>query len=1204
MTTARTNTPTTVPGIPKPPADVSPALRAYLESLSEAVEIRLGRRGDPRDRAITLRELIDSGLASELSNRPFIPGRSGGFGPPDGPSDTTIPTAPTNFTATGGYSLITLFWDFPNYGPHSFTEIWRHTSNVIGDAQLVGVSSGISFVDPVGESKTYYYWIRHVSLADIQGPFNSASGTLAQTAANVTALLQVLTGAITQSQLATALSNRINLIDADVAVVNSVAYRVAQESSARIAAISAEASARSAAISAEALARENAIDAAVGSLQAQINDLSAIAEYNNGTTYAAGELVTYNNFLYRAKLTTTGNLPTNTTYWELLGEYSSLGDIVNQNSAAIVQINTIDATSTSAASQAIQAVTATVNNPTTGLAATASSLSSLTSAVNNSTTGLSATVTRVGALESTVNNPTTGVNATATALDAVETLVFNGTTGVTATANRVTSLETSVNSPTTGLAATRATLLNDYYTKTGTDSAIASSSSQLTAAINLKNRTFRQAAEPGSSGLVVGDLWFDSDDSNKAYRWNGTAWELTDDTRIAGTIANLANNYYTITGTDAAISGASLTLQTQIDQKNRTYRQTPAPAATGLITGDLWFDTADNNKSYRWSGTAWVATDDARIASTAANLTNNYYTKTATDSAIASATTGLVSQTTLNTTLSSYVTNAALTSGYYTATQTDSAISSATQNLVSTTSLNSTLSSYVTNSSLTTNYYTKTQTDSAISTATTGLVSQTSLTSQLGSYVTNASLTANYYTKTATDSAISAATSSLVSTTTFNNTLTSYVTNATLTNNYYTKTATDSAIATGDNAVTASFNNTLTGYATTAAVQQNYFAKADGQALQGQYTVKVDLNGYVTGFGLASTVVNGTPSSEFIIRADRFSIASPGYTTIVPFIVTGATTINGVSVPAGVYINDAYIRNGTITNAKIANAAIDNAKIASLNADKITAGSLDAAHISIDGTVLDTYYDGSIGKRRLYIPNARISNALIQDAAITNAKIGSAAVDTLKIAGNAITLPLTYSANDVYVNTAIQKTSGGNYYTYNNVGAGNGDYNYQIIYYEPTYGFPVFDYVFVGAGNGDYVQVMNYVTPTFNNAVLVVETPVITVGDAVDGGAIITFYATFDARTTTDAGQTVYFLVNKFDGNGYVVASTTVIGTDTSSGNTNAGFPLAMPYVVTNAQQIRVKILTGTRRVWAAEGTASNPSWLRDILVVVLGVKR
>lgn len=61
-----------------------------------------------------------------------------------------------------------------------------------------------------------------------------------------------------------------------------------------------------------------------------------------------------------------------------------------------------------------------------------------------------------------------------------------------------------------------------------------------------------------------------------------------------------------------------------------------------------------------------------------------------------------------------------------------------------------------------------------------------------------------------------------------------------------------------------------------AAIQTEQQARvnADG-LLYAQYTVKVDTNGYVTGFGLANTVNNGTPTSSFIVRTDTFSIVSP-----------------------------------------------------------------------------------------------------------------------------------------------------------------------------------------------------------------------------------------------------------------------------------------------------------------------------------------
>jgi hypothetical protein len=70
------------------------------------------------------------------------------------------------------------------------------------------------------------------------------------------------------------------------------------------------------------------------------------------------------------------------------------------------------------------------------------------------------------------------------------------------------------------------------------------------------------------------------------------------------------------------------------------------------------------------------------------------------------------------------------------------------------------------------------------------------------------------------------------------------------------------------------------------------------------------------------------------------------FNTIAPFTVqTTATTVNGVTVNPGVYMDAAYIKDGTITNAKIGNLAVDDAKIGNISATKITAGFLDAARI-------------------------------------------------------------------------------------------------------------------------------------------------------------------------------------------------------------------------------------------------------------------
>lgn len=85
----------------------------------------------------------------------------------------------------------------------------------------------------------------------------------------------------------------------------------------------------------------------------------------------------------------------------------------------------------------------------------------------------------------------------------------------------------------------------------------------------------------------------------------------------------------------------------------------------------------------------------------------------------------------------------------------------------------------------------------------------------------------------------------------------------------------------------------------------------------------------------------------------------------VLFEVEEPLIINGVTVPAGVYIRDAFIANGTITNAKIANAAIDNAKIANLSAEKINAGFLSADRIEAESITGEKILANSITADRI-----------------------------------------------------------------------------------------------------------------------------------------------------------------------------------------------------------------------------------------------
>ena len=264
---------TKLPGLPLPPANIDPQLASFLTALAETVEIRTGQRGDKLDRAVTLRELIEGGLATESQSVNFdsanISSGSIGF---TGTNGTTLPgggvsspVAPLNFTATGLFSAISLSWTYATYFGHSHTEIWRSNTDVFADAFVLGITPQSVYIDPVGGDQTKYYWIRHVNLSGEKGPFFSQTPVSATTATDVDHILTIVSSAITASQLATDLASRIDLIDGvDLdgnPIAGSVAAQVATEAADRVSGIAAEAADRVSGIAAEAADRVSDIAA-------------------------------------------------------------------------------------------------------------------------------------------------------------------------------------------------------------------------------------------------------------------------------------------------------------------------------------------------------------------------------------------------------------------------------------------------------------------------------------------------------------------------------------------------------------------------------------------------------------------------------------------------------------------------------------------------------------------------------------------------------------------------------------------------------------------------------------------------------------------------------------------------------------------------------------------------------------------------------
>jgi hypothetical protein len=226
--------PTKLPGFPKPPADISINLRQYLTNLSEALEVRLGRKGDPRDAAVTFRDLGDVVPVAGY----YLGGRGGGNGSNPGgggdpPAEPGVndPEAPVNFRVVGALYNITAFWDAALYGGHGFTEIWRadakfledgtedpNNEPTLNDALEIGTALGTSFVDATGPGRVYYYWIRHVNRLGEKGPwaFPYPKGLQAETAPDVDLITELFDELLLESQVIKSLQDEIVLlVDAD-----------------------------------------------------------------------------------------------------------------------------------------------------------------------------------------------------------------------------------------------------------------------------------------------------------------------------------------------------------------------------------------------------------------------------------------------------------------------------------------------------------------------------------------------------------------------------------------------------------------------------------------------------------------------------------------------------------------------------------------------------------------------------------------------------------------------------------------------------------------------------------------------------------------------------------------------------------------------------------------------------------------------------
>ena len=454
---------TKVPALKNIPAKTDPELRATLNSMKEAQEVRLGRRGDPRDRAITLRELIDSGLAIELRNNPFDPNAGVGaldFIPNVPGGNLAVPPAPTGLEASGAFTEIIVSWNDAQYGNHAYTEVWRSRNDDIGGATLVTTTNSFIVTDPVGYNQEYYYWVRFVSTSNVSGPFNKTNGVKATTLEDIAAVMEQLSEELSNLPGYTALTTLITNGDVATAATANLAARVIRSTSAPT--TRADGS---------ALVQSDVWIDTDDNNQMYIRNAS-----NNGWEEARdGTLVTLVNSINTQQGTNTTNIA------------SATSDII-----------TLTTANSSRASE-ITALESTINNSSTGLAAAHSAISTEATTRATADTALATDITN---LTSTVGSNTSAISTEQTTRANADTALATDITNLTSTvgtntsaiateattrANADTALSTLITNLTSTVSGNTSAISTEATTRANADSANATSISNLSSTVGTTN---------------------------------------------------------------------------------------------------------------------------------------------------------------------------------------------------------------------------------------------------------------------------------------------------------------------------------------------------------------------------------------------------------------------------------------------------------------------------------------------------------------------------------------------------------------------------------------------------------------------------------------------------------------------------------------------------------------------------------------------
>ena len=449
-------------------------------------------------------------------------------------------------------------------------------------------------------------------LENVLGIQEQADGEKTQTLIDLATTVGTNTAAITseattRSTADTALASLVTTLTATVTTGDSTnAASITSEATARADADSALASSVdtvAASVVTEAQARESADGALTSSISTVASSVTteatARADADSAEATArelvAASVVTESTTRANADTALSSDITTvassvTTEATARADADTALASSVDTVAASVVTESTNRANADTALSTDITTVASSVTTEQTARAnadtALASDITTLTSTVTTNNNTLAA------AISSEASTRASADSAAASSISAVSASLATEATARadadTAEANARSAADNTIAASVTTEATARVSADNALAANVATAIQNAGAAQ---AAADGKIDSFYQDSAPSTAS--EGDLWFDTDDGNKIYTRRSNSWVVTQDSAIA-----------------QAISDAS-DAQDTADGKIATFYQDNAPTAEGA--GDMWVDTNDSNKLYRWSGSTWVSVQDSNI---------------------------------------------------------------------------------------------------------------------------------------------------------------------------------------------------------------------------------------------------------------------------------------------------------------------------------------------------------------------------------------------------------------------------------------------------------------------------------------------------------------------------------------------------------------------------------------------------------------